>query len=128
MSRPKGFKQTQITKDKISATMTGRKYPNRRGENAWNWKGGRRMDERGYIQIRATEHPNAIHGYVLEHRLVMEKYLGRYLESWEHVHHKNRIRDDNRLENLEIVTSSEHMGMRCFKVKCPFCGKTFLTQ
>ncbi len=43
-----------------------------------------------------------------EHRLIMEKYLGRELEPSEHIHHKNHDRTDNRLENLEIVNASEH--------------------
>jgi|SRR3990167_15204 len=71
---------------------------------------GRIGDSRGYIKIYMPEHPHAIHRHVLEHRLVMEKYLGRYLKSDEIVHHINGTKDDNRIENLELMTRSEHNG------------------
>jgi hypothetical protein len=50
----------------------------------------------------------AKYGYVYEHRLVMEEILGRRLRRDEHVHHRNGKRWDNRPENLEVMTASEH--------------------
>jgi len=76
------------------------------------WCGGKRTgrtDE--YIQIYKPDYPNCSkEGYVMEHRLVMEQKLGRYLTKMEIVHHINGVRDDNRPENLELMASNEeHM-------------------
>lgn len=77
------------------------------GENHGNWKGGR-VVQNGYYMVYCPEHPKAMSGYVYEHRLVMERHLGRYLKKDEIVHHKNRNKQDNRLENLEVLTPAEH--------------------
>ena len=74
-----------------------------------NWKGGV-IYERGYRLIFIPEYnTNTSCSYEYEHRLIMEKHLGRKLKSTEIIHHINGIRDDNRIENLMLFKSnSEH--------------------
>ncbi len=75
---------------------------------------GRVSQGNGYVMIHLPDHPNAARssGYVLEHRLVMERMLGRPLEPFENVHHINGIRDDNRPENLELWVKAQPAGQR----------------
>lgn len=93
-------------RQKISEAMKG----NVGGKNNGCWKGGRLKSSTGYIMIHQPAHPASTKtGYVPEHRLIMEKKLGRYLSGIEVIHHINGKRDDNRLENLMLFKSnSEH--------------------
>lgn len=70
----------------------------------------RRVD--GYIQVYYPSHPMATRaGWILEHRLVAAEAAGRLLTVDEHVDHINEIKDDNRPENLRIVSNREHQGI-----------------
>jgi hypothetical protein len=64
------------------------------------YDGGVYLNQKGYVRILGTNR--------LEHREVMERYLGRPLLPTEQVHHKNGIKHDNRLENLEVLSASTH--------------------
>jgi len=72
------------------------------------YKGGQ-LKHHGYVYIYAPNHPRPTQAkYIKRSRLVVEERLGRHLESWEHVHHVNGVRDDDRPENLELTTLSKH--------------------
>lgn len=59
----------------------------------------------------ASDHPRSNAGYVAQHTLVMERHIGRYLVDGETVHHLNGVRDDNRLENLELWCRPQPSGI-----------------
>lgn len=66
----------------------------------------------GYISIYFPDHPKSnASGYIMEHVLVMESIIGRWLHEDEVVHHINKIRHDNRKENLMLMTFSEHAAL-----------------
>jgi len=100
-----------------------------RGENSPIWKGGQFID-RGYVYIYKPEHPKAMaNGYIKRARLVLEKKLGRPLLPRMKVHHINGIKDDDRPENLQEISQSEHAryhGKNAnLGLKCEECGQVF---
>lgn len=75
------------------------------GENHYHWKGGIKFNSEGYRLIKSPNHPfHDKQGYVAEHRLVVEKHLGRYLTKLEVIHHINEVKTDNRIENLYLFS------------------------
>jgi len=88
---------------------------NRSGENHPSWKGGKSSNKNGYISIRSKNKLK------LEHRLIMEEFLGRELYDNERVHHKNGIKNDNRIENLELRTITTHPCGQSIEDMKSFC-------
>ena len=85
-----------------------------------------------YLYAKIPNHPNATkNGYVLEHRAVMERKLGRYLLPNELVHHKDENKHNNDEDNLQIMTIQEHnkhhnsTGRNIISLVCPVCASVF---
>ena len=65
-----------------------------------------------YIRVYMPEHPNSSsQGYVLEHRLIMSKLMERPLRAGEVVHHKDGNKRNNSIDNLELMSDSEHKSL-----------------
>jgi len=99
------------SKKGMTGWMKGKKLP--RGKDHWLWKGGHCYNTEGYILIHKPNHPFVqSNNYVKEHRLIVEKQIGRYLKPEEVTHHLG-AKDDNRPQMLmAFVNQSTH---QCFE-------------
>lgn len=102
-----GKKHSKETKNIMSIKSKGRKHTDESKNKIRNsvWKGGVTYSD-GYRLIYDPKHPNNSNGYVEEHRLIIERIIGRMLKSSEPCHHVNEIRDDNRIENLMVFINN----------------------
>src|SRR6185436_373011 len=96
------------------------------GVKHWNYGDGTKINK-GYRLVKKPDHHFALaNGYVYEHRLVYEEYHKCCLLPWVDIHHRNSKRLDNRIENLEAISHSDHIGLTHRKDmsyrKCFLCG------
>jgi NUMOD3 motif len=111
-----GRKLTPEHRKKISDSEKGDKHH--------NYKGGRTKHTQGYM--RRLVYSNRRDNRVLEHRLLYEQYHNCCLLKWADVHHKNRIKTDNSMENLEGLMKRDHKSKHKKDMsdrRCSICGK-----
>lgn len=120
----KDFCQCGAPKKSSSEGCVSCRTEARLGENNPWWKGGRRVSPQGYVLVWSRGHPSRPKkqsSYVPEQRLVMEEHLGRYLTKFESVHHINGVKDDNRVENLQLRVRNHGYGQA---YSCLDCGSS----
>lgn len=130
MGKAKTCKLCLTVFESIDAKGRERDFCSKKCASTWTAKNrkttkGWIVSTKGYKMILVPEHPHAgTYGYVMEHRLVMEASIGRYLTKEEVVHHKNGVKSDNRPENLELMLKAKHdkLPKPKYKLYCPHCG------
>jgi hypothetical protein len=110
----KGVKLTDEQKKKLSNIHKGKvlsEETKRKMSEAKKIKGEGHKKKRndGYIYVYYPTHPKSNgDGYIGEHRLVMEKFIGRYIYDYEVVHHIDKNRSNNEISNLKLMSFTEH--------------------
>jgi len=114
-----GKKMSKEHREKLSkshkgqkAWNKGKKYKQISLDKHPNWKGGR-IIMRGYIFLKKPDHPYSTkQGYIREHRLIMEKKIGRFLKKSEIVHHIDKNTLNNNIDNLMLLPNvSTHIKL-----------------
>lgn len=109
--RENGRRLSTLPQTRAAMRRNGKANKGRRRTNC-EFGGHEKKRNDGYICCYVPDHPAATHdGYVMKHRLIMERKINRYLTEDEVVHHINHVRDDNRIENLQLMTKHDHMSL-----------------
>lgn len=100
-----GYKKSEENK------FANRSNARKREKSCW-WRGGIRFTAKGYKQIKQPDHPRADrNGYVMEHIVIWEKINNQRVPEGYVIHHINQNKEDNRPENLKILTNAEHTAL-----------------
>lgn len=102
----KGSKHSDETRSKMTKS-----YGVRKADKCSAWKGGIRPDSKGYIKEYTPDHPFAVKNYVKQHRLVYEKAFNMIIMPCQVVHHINEDKMDNSIENLKLMSRSQHINL-----------------
>lgn len=100
-------RNANVARKKLFCSITCR-YANDKRKTT----GNEYITTQGYVAIKAHGHPMAYaDGYILKHRFIMAEKLGRILSKDEQVHHKDGNKLNNKPDNLELLTNSEHQEL-----------------
>lgn len=91
----------------LASELQSEKMRGLRGSKGYRWNGGKSLKVQGYVVFNTGPNKNKF-----EHRVIMASHLGRDLLPDETVHHKNGIKTDNRIENLELFDSPHTPGQK----------------